>query len=231
MSLRVFDYGAIATIGISLLGGVFWLGTLSSKIDAVNTDELDKKIESALLKIEEAKKNNLDQLPVGTVIASILEPKIFLSNGRNKKWHLADDSAVPLDSTYGSIVKDAAIQKKERLPDLRGVFLRGMNSGRSDGSQDPEGAARVAGSLQGSATALPTNEFTATTNMAGEHTHNFNKPYPYNADSGSHPRAKADAAGTTSPAGNHEHTVTVNSGGDIETRPNNVAVFYYIKIN
>ena len=123
MALRAFDYGAMATIAISVIGGVFWLGSLSAKVEAVDTGELDNKINSALEKIESAEKNLVDQLPVGTVIASVLEPKIFLSNSNNKKWHLADDSAIPLDSSYKGVVANANIAKKDRLPDLRGVFL------------------------------------------------------------------------------------------------------------
>lgn len=230
MSLRKIDYGTMATIAASVLGGVFWLGSLSSKIDAVDTDELDRKVEAALKKINEAEKNIVDQLPVGTVVASVLEPEIFLSNGRNRKWHLADDSAVPLDSAYGIIVKDAKIEKKDRLPDLRGVFLRGMNSGRSDGKQDPE-MERYAGGLQLSATKLPNKGFTGLSKESGEHTHTQKAPRHYGAGAGDHARAKPDGSGTTSPSGKHSHTVSINGGGDSETRPRNVAVFFYIKIN
>ena len=32
-------------------------------------------------------------------------------------------------------------------------------------------------------------------------------------------------------AGNHSHTVTINGGGDEETRPKTYSVNYYVKIN
>lgn len=231
MALRTFDYGAMATIAISVIGGVFWLGSLSAKVDAVDTGKLDNKLSAALQKIEGAEQKITDQLPVGTVIASILEPKIFLSNGRNKKWHLADDSAIPLDSAYKKIVENANIAKKDRLPDLRGVFLRGMNVGRSDGKEDPEGSKRVAGSFQASATKLPRSAFTGVTNVAGKHTHSHKAPRNYNSGGGDHARAKPDGSSTTNPSGNHKHTVTINGGGDVETRPRNVAIYFYIKVN
>ena len=35
----------------------------------------------------------------------------------------------------------------------------------------------------------------------------------------------------TDTSGNHNHTVTINSGGDTETRPKTYSVNYFIKIN
>jgi hypothetical protein len=37
--------------------------------------------------------------------------------------------------------------------------------------------------------------------------------------------------GNTSTDGNHAHTVTINGGGDTETKPKSYAVNYYIKVN
>jgi hypothetical protein len=35
----------------------------------------------------------------------------------------------------------------------------------------------------------------------------------------------------TQAAGDHSHTLEVNGGGDQETRPKNVALYFYVKIN
>lgn len=148
MEFRKFDIGASLAILLAIIGGVFWLGQLDARIDSIDKNELEKKLESALSKIELAEKSITDQLPVGTVVASVLEPKIFLSEGRNERWHLADRSSIPIGSAYEKLVSNATIDSKDRLPDLRGVFLRGINSGRSDSKQDPEGDKRVAGSYQ-----------------------------------------------------------------------------------
>jgi hypothetical protein len=148
VALRKFDIGTIVTLAISIITGIFYLGIIHAKVESINTDKLDKKIKEALIKIQNAEKNITDQLPVGTVIASVLEPKIFLSEGRNKKWHLADNSAIPIDTKYKKLVKNASIQDHDRLPDFRGMFLRGLNVGRDDGKEDPDGSKRIAGSYQ-----------------------------------------------------------------------------------
>ncbi len=232
MALRKFDIGTAIALAISIAGGIFWLGTLNAKIHAIDTDKLDNKIKDAITIIDKAEKSIMDQLPVGTIIASVLEPAVFLTDACKKKWHLADDSAIPIGSEYEKIVSNAKIKSKHRLPDLRGVFLRGLNVGRNDGREDRDGEKRLAGHYQPHSTALPTNLFTGITNVAGQHEHSYNKASDYNSGAGNHARAKpSGATGTTSVSGKHNHIVTVNGGGDKETRPRNVAVYFYIKIN
>lgn len=126
------------------------------------------------------------------------------------------------------------------LPDYRGRFLRGVDNGVG---RDPDRASRAAansggnsgdsvGSVQGVATAAPSNPFV--TNVAGAHSH---QP---RSTAGTQPgptfTSYSDVQLTntnvrdipTNVAGDHSHTV--GSGGDRETRPVNAAVHYIIKI-
>ena len=117
------------------------------------------------------------------------------------------------------------------LPDLRGQFIRSLNSG-STGLD----ANRVLGSTQAEGTALPSTSFTGTTNTAGSHNHSY-------SSSGSNLAGRVgngistafsgngigDVTFSLNSAGDHTHTVTVNGGGDAETRPANIAMLAVIK--
>lgn len=115
---------------------------------------------------------------------------------------MANGGPVDENSTY------AIVTGKNALPDLRGVFLRGLNLGRSDPYMDPEGDNREAGDPQ--------------KDSIREHRHGIN-PKTWSV-SGSGPvtltsgKVRADL-----------QEYTDNFGGN-ETRPKNVAVYYYIKI-
>ena len=116
------------------------------------------------------------------------------------------------------------------LPDLRGTFLRG--SGRNN---------RSVGSKEADATRIPAN---VVTDEKGSHTHpistggsaNMYSQNPAISDvrfvplnlngSASPPSITRDPGEGIKYAGNHSHQVT---GGDSETRPENVAVQYIIR--
>jgi microcystin-dependent protein len=112
------------------------------------------------------------------------------------------------------------------LPDLRGYFIRGFGT-NSDGTASGSIATK-----QGMATALPTTALTGTTNTTGSHFHyldiaNNLAGSGYSYETGT---AISDTDGAfTKFAGDHSHTVSINGGGDTETRPKNLAMYYYIK--
>ena len=65
-------------------------------------------------------------LPIGTIISSMLKPAtIGIKYG--DKWVLADGRRVSPKSEYTKLTGETT------LPDLRGMFIRGMNEGRKDG--------------------------------------------------------------------------------------------------
>ena len=78
--------------------------------------------------------------PVGTIIASMLSQADF-SNNYGADWVLADGREISTQTSYYKILG------KKQIPDLRGMFLRGLNEDREDGMQDIDDA-RVAGDMQ-----------------------------------------------------------------------------------
>lgn len=112
------------------------------------------------------------------------------------------------------------------VPDLRGYFVRGSGT-NGDGT-----ASGTLGVKTADSTKLPTTAFTGTTSNPGDHTHNSQAADtatgtgPYHGELTS---ATPTLNIATTAAGAHTHTVTINGGGDSETRPKNIALPYYIK--
>lgn len=86
---------------------------------------------------------------------------------------------------------------------------------------------------QNAGTALPTIAFTGTTNNTGSHVHGIQQGPDTDSNQFASPDA-LNATGTsidTLPAGAHEHTVSIDAGGDDETRPVNTATLLCIIAN
>ena len=101
------------------------------------------KAEKQLEKISDPQR--IKNLPVGTIVSSILEPLEFFKafgdlDRATKDWVLADGRPIAATSGYSQL------SGRMNTPDLRGMFLRGMNKGRNDGKQDPD--ERKAGDYQ-----------------------------------------------------------------------------------
>jgi len=109
------------------------------------------------------------------------------------------------------------------LPDLRGEFVRGLDDGRGVDTS------RTLGSSQADATALPDTAFTGSTNTAGNHDHSYATNQGTGGGQGGGGADTGSRNATTNQAGSHSHSVTINGGGDAETRPRNVALLACIK--
>lgn len=71
---------------------------------------------------------------IGEIVASMLSVEQFKNayNKNGERWELAQGQDAPADSRYRQFVNP-------KLPDLRGVFLRGNNNGRETTTGNPEG--------------------------------------------------------------------------------------------
>ena len=121
------------------------------------------------------------------------------------------------------------------LPNLQDTFMRGVTTNTK---RDPGCNSRTAqttggntgaevGSVEGFATGQPSTAFTI--DSAGDHTHSVqhiptdNSSY---AVAGSYQAIWNGGSAPTGNAGNHTHTIT---GGDSETRPINIGLFFIIR--
>lgn len=185
---------------------------------------------------------NAGAIPVGSVLswAGMLE-------AIPHNWRLADGEMVSraefptLFNVIGTSWGEGTNPDEFRLPDLRGMFLRGVSHGSGN---DPDAAGRAGnafssnsgdsvGSIQADATRRPSNAFV--TDDPGDHTHGdptwngLAGPFevatvnrgPGGVDYG------AQSARTT-PGGHHVHRIV--GGGDAETRPKNAYVYFIIRV-
>ena|SRR5579884_3182075 len=148
-----------------------------------------------------------DRNPIGMVVSSLLTLAQFQAiNGTG--WVLADGSSVA-GSTYASITGNSTI------PDLRGMYLRGKNNGRSDGNQNPGGDYTL-GTFEND-------------QMQG-HTHNFNVSSSVGGQ-----QTAVQGGSSVGPASGGSTPVTDGTNGTprtgLETRVKNVTVNHFIKIN
>jgi microcystin-dependent protein len=127
-----------------------------------------------------------------------------------------------------------------KVPDLRGMFLRGVSEG-SNVDEDKASRAAIAtggnsgndvGSVQTEGT--KSHNHSGTTSTDGNHTHDW-KHGTEGDDSGSGGSNNEFtlAGGTTTDVmttnGDHSHTFTTSSSGGNETRPDNAYVYFIIK--
>lgn len=188
-------------------------------VNGLQEDEVyAKKIRDELGKISDLKK--IADLPIGTIVPSMLEPSKFAEaagDPNRTTWVLADGQPIAAASRYGQL------SNKKKTPDLRGMFLRGMNE---KGGLDPNDH-REPGDYQPDALQKHGHNTTVT-----------DRPTGY--QKGAYPRYDKNGIGyTRDPDGKNAPILSVSvSVSDVtganaadETRPKNVAVYFYIKIN
>jgi microcystin-dependent protein len=165
--------------------------------------------------------DNTDTLPIGSIIAF---PGVGKPN--NKYWALCDGSEVStVDEQYTKLFKicgsiwGQSESGKFNLPDLRGRFLRGTDN-TPDAPVDPDRDNRTnlypGGATKGTGSAQSFG--TSTKNVSA----NIGRPTRHwdNAAGGTANKAMA---------WNPDSNVYNVQGGDQETRPINIAVFFYVK--
>jgi hypothetical protein len=141
---------------------------------------------------------------IGEIVASMLSEAQFKdAYGKNgEKWELAQGQEAHADSKYRQFVG-------ERLPDLRGVFLRGKNYGRETTTGNPEGELNV-------------GEYRK--DEVGAHTHGLTQLGIGGGETDD--RSDNVRARFRNPV-----PKTTDSFGGQETRPRNVTVNYFIRVD
>jgi hypothetical protein len=180
-------------------------------------------------------------IPLGSVISSTLDFKAFKSvNSEPEEFNDARSKWCPADGREISASRYAILTNEKLAPDFRGLFLRCMNiidvseSNPVDHAQiDPEGLRSDLSVLQNDSTKYPNAGFVI--GKDGSHTH---KIVGHGALPGigsgagiviaQHHGPTAISNKDTIENGEHSHII---NGGDIETRPKNKAIYYYMKIN
>jgi len=170
---------------------------------------------------------------IGDVKYSVLKPADFIDD--NPGWVLMDGRAYE-DSDY------ARITGKNRIPDAQNQFIRGMAKNYEKLGIE----SRIAGDVQKFSTAMPDNFKIKTGSW--KHNHDFKDAYyseTYKQNRGkvfTQDKDKLYGSGDTDKNNSRfyensetdyegsEIKVTV-TGGAKETRPTNIALYTYIKIN
>ncbi|WP_339904325.1 phage tail protein [uncultured Cyclobacterium sp.] len=192
-----------------------------------------------------------DEVPVGFIMAWAGEPAYLPDN-----WKVCDGLTMTKNDyreLYNVVAEiwtpDQGVGRDLfKIPDLRGLFLRGVSGVRDDEFMDPNKNNRLTtmgrtqsnavGSFQRQSTKLPNRNFPGGTAAAGRHTHNLPA---HGGGPGVAHGANSDKNVTFGDwvhetknmplrANDHTHTVTISGGGDVETRPSNAYVHWIIKV-
>jgi len=166
---------------------------------------------------------------IGDIKVSYLTVSEFVSENGNS-WVLCDGTALPGGSRYGTLTSQT------NKPDFRGEFLRGSDQGRGADS------GRGFRSSQAENTSASDLSVSGSATSSGGHHHlegvwSLNSTGNYGADStGVGHNNSITGSGNcnhtkTSSVGDHAHPISAVVSGSSETRPRNVAVNYFIKIN
>jgi hypothetical protein len=160
-----------------------------------------------------------DVFSLGSVQYSVLPPKNFLDLPENKgKWVLMDGQSI-----HGSALWN--LTQMENVPDGRGVFIRSMNVPKIDEDMSTRGdteLTRTVGSFQG--------------DSLKKHAHNLSAEIGFFGGWGGSNLFSGGTPGSPMSIGNQGKTaVTIQEFGKNldgeETRPRNIALYVYIKIN
>jgi hypothetical protein len=171
--------------------------------------------------------NNLVQL--GTIISSVLNyDQLNDSLGEPRGCH-QNSTYAPCDGRTINGSKLANLTDRNQVPDLRGQFIRGLNSFHLEGQpelnplkSDPDGLNRKVGDYQPDGI------------IAHNHPAHGRINGSLSGSNNSHDVEEGGDKFNSDPnLADHDVQVTVNNneGGLVETRPKNVSVNFYIKIN
>lgn len=173
---------------------------LKKSMDTLNQKAITSNLQHAA-KFDSAKgriaslESNLVLLPKGSITASMIPPSAdgYLPNS-DQSWLIAAGQSAINGVT---------------IPDLRGVFLRGIDLQVTGG--------KVRAALDSLRTP---GDYQSDTLKAHTHFYDYHAPVS---------NAQAGSSWTVSGASSHDRATSSSFGGT-ETRPKNVATYYYIKV-
>ena len=154
--------------------------------------------------------DGVDNVPVGTLVASLLPPLEFVpqtQKNSKKLWALADGSRVPAGSDY--MIEFCSSGSGCDLPDLKGKFLMGTEDRESVGSAQPS--------------------------SIKDHNHKLELSKWTGGAAGNWAAAYSGTGEDRGTAGQHDGylqtPMMMSSSLPNKTRPEHVPVFWYVKIN
>lgn len=193
---------------------------VTNQSETITTLQTDLNTAESTITTLETNYNNIKTFPIGTVVSSMLDPITFTSE-MGDEWVLADGRTASVEylETFGV----------GNIPDLRGQFLRGLNEGRSDGNEDPDGASRSVGDIQNDSMQGHNHEYNYTImNYASGSSATIAAPRSnWNSSTLMSYQYKDNSLIVDDPTSDGTNgTPRVSS----ETRPKNTSVYWYIKI-
>ncbi len=159
--------------------------------------------------------SRLEALPVGTIVASMLNETQFNKTSEGL-WVLADGRNVA-STTYSEITG------RTSAPDLRGYFLRGLDE---TGTRDPNGKARQVGDPQADAFQLHAHDERSLVLKGDRWQHDATPQGQLGHSTSDNPNSFEYLPSK----GPRDTDGSGSVRASTETRPANVAVFYYIKV-
>lgn len=170
---------------------------------------------------------------LGTVISSVLNyDQLCKEMGENPAIDNTKSSYAPCDGRpiSGSQLDHKTAGAMKNAPDLRGKFMRGLNVIYSVGQPTPFDP-KLFGDPQDN---RKVNDYQPDVLLAHSHPASGHINGSVCGSNGSHDVDEGDQKWNSDPNfGDHNVVVTVgdNANGGLETRPRNIAVYFYIKIN
>ena len=192
---------AISAVSAIVVAAITTYGTI-----AVSAPEA-RKVKAELQDISNLEK--IANMPIGTILPSMLRPTEFAKevgdlDRKQVQWTLADGAKDITHSRYGQLSGNT------KPPDLRGMFLRGVEDGRQPGDYQAD--------------ALQVHGHVTDALKVGQYVDRDTKELGYTTRGGADIGTASVTAVTHIPG---EKDVNIAD----ETRPKNVAVYFYIKIN
>jgi len=234
-----------ATIGFNDATGAFSYsvtGIAASRYSYIAKVCLDADVNSAYVR-EFTISTGGAIFPIGSVIAYAGNAST-VADLETSGWYKCDGRAISSLTASLSADEISAFQNVvgSNLPDLRGVFLRGLDEGRGwdDNRTTRTGGESTYGVRSYQGCKVEDITLTGSTDSDGNHRHTGTTDpggWSRTSDDGGTSGTAAENSGThthtftTDYAGTHSHTVSVSysAGAGSETRPENIAVYYLIR--